>query len=105
MELPLCYIADLPLPILLPTSMLMTNQKSFYQIKLEANSTEEFIEWMKQNKEAWNDVNRWFNFTSGFDSIQEAIDDDEWFNDWSNETDWTTNVANEGSSCYSQDDL
>ena len=74
--------------------LLIVNQKSFYQIKLEANSTEEFIEWMKQNKEAWNDVSRWFEITSEFDTIQEAIDDDEWFSDWSHEADWSTNVAN-----------
>ena len=73
----------------------MTSQKSFYQIKVESNSTEEFIEWMKQNKEAWNDVSRWFEFSSGFDTIQEAIDDDEWFSDWSQECDWVTNVVND----------
>ena len=81
----------------------MTKEKSFYQVKFSFNSTEEFIEWMKQNEGAWNDVTGWFNFMEdnwGYSSIQEAIEDDEWFNDWSHETDWSTGIVDDGNDDY-----
>ena len=61
------------------------------------NDYDAFIEWMKQNKDAWRDVSSWSEHFEHYGSVEEAIKDDEFFDDWSYEADWSTGYDwNEG---------